>query len=192
VGGLLTLSRTPVVSWSYEVFDRRGLWLTISAADRLFRKGFLTTRHRLGDLNLVVVNTHLLANYDQDWSPGNRFVAHQADELAQLSRALEKVDRQAFLVAAGDFNVPADSPLLARFVSDSGLTSVFGDTPPPATLRATSGIKPLAIDHIFYRAPEGRAVGATAATLFEDAVELGPGVTGFASDHLAVMATFTV
>ena len=192
VGGLVTLSRTPVAGWSYEVFDRRGLWGTISAADRLFRKGFLTTRHRLGDLDLVVVNTHLLANYDQDWSPGNRYVAHQADELAQLSRALEKVDRQALLVAAGDFNVPAGSPLLDRFVSDSGLTSVFGDTPPAATLRASGGIKPLAIDHIFYRAPEGRRVEAKAATLFEDVVELGPGITGFASDHLAVTATFTV
>jgi endonuclease/exonuclease/phosphatase family metal-dependent hydrolase len=192
VGGLVTLSRTPVISWSYEVFDRRGLWGTISAADRLLRKGFLTTRHRLGDLDVVVVNTHLLANYDEDWSPGNRFLAHQADELAQLGRALEKVDRKAFLVVAGDFNVPAGSAELDRLISGSGLTNVFGDSPPPPTLRTSKKIKPLAIDHILYRPPEGRRVGATAATAFEDAVELSPGISGFASDHLAVKATFTV
>jgi endonuclease/exonuclease/phosphatase family metal-dependent hydrolase len=192
VGGLVTLSRTSVLSWSYEVFDRRGLWMTISAADRLLRKGFLTTRHRLADLDVVLVNTHLLANYDEDWSPGNRFLAHQVDELDQLSRALAKVERQAFLIVAGDFNVPAGNDAFERFVSENGLTSVFGQAAPPATLRPGKGVKAPAIDHILYRAPEGIRVEAAARTAFEDPLELAPGVTGFASDHLGVTATLTV
>jgi endonuclease/exonuclease/phosphatase family metal-dependent hydrolase len=192
VGGLVTLSRTPVLSWSYEVFDRRGLWMTISAADRLLRKGFLITRHRLAGLDVVLVNTHLLANYDQDWSPGNRFLAHQVDELAQLSRALAKVDRQSFLIVAGDFNVPAGNDALDRFVSENGLTSVFGQAAPPATLRPGKGVQTLAIDHILYRAPADVRVEAAATTAFAEAIELAPGVTGFASDHLAVTATLNL
>ena len=188
----MTLSRTPVLRWQYEVFDRRGLWLTISAADRLFRKGFLTSYVRVGDINVALVNTHLLANYDQDWSSGNRYHRQQVDELAQLSRALRAVDREFLLIAAGDFNVPAGSDALDHFVAESGLTSVFGDSAPPMTLRPSNGIKPVAIDHIFYRPPAGRRVEATAETAFEAAIELTPGATGFASDHLAVVATFTV
>ena len=191
-GGLVTLARTPVLGWRYEVFNRRGHWLTISAADRLFRKGFLTSYLSLGELNVALVNTHLLANYDLDWSSGNRYFRHQIDELAQLARALREVDRKFLLIVAGDFNVPAGSEVLDGFVADTELTSVFGESAPPTTLRPSKGIKPLAIDHIFFRAPAGRRVEVTAETAFEDAIELTPGVTGFASDHLAVRAMFTL
>ena len=189
VGGLVTISRKPALGWRYDVFDRRGLWMTISAADRLLRKGFLTTYHKIGDVDVTVVNTHLLANYDQDWSAGNRFLAHQIDELAQLSRALQKVDRRSLLIVAGDFNVPAASEALDGFVAASELTSVFGDAPRGSTLRSSPRIKPVAIDHIFYRPPADRSVEVTAETAFEDAIEITPGVMGFASDHVAVQAT---
>ena len=192
VGGLVTLSRTPVQHWSYEVFDRRGRWLSIGAADRLLRKGFLTSRHRLFDIDVVLVNTHLLANYDQDWSPGNRYLSDESSELAQLSKALEKLDPSALVIVAGDFNLPAGTPVLDRFVADNGLKSAFGQGPPPPTLRHSKDVRSLAIDHIFYRAPSGRTVAAAAETLFEEAIEVAPGVSAFASDHLAVRATLTV
>ncbi len=71
-GGLVTFSRSPILHSSFEVYARRGDWLSIAAADRLLHKGFLTTRIHIGDLDVTVINTHLLANYDDDSAPGGR------------------------------------------------------------------------------------------------------------------------
>src|SRR5881409_820731 len=77
LGGLVTFSRVPIRKTSYGVFERRGQWRSHGAADRLLRKGFLITAHEIEGVSVVVINTHLLANYDQDWSARNRFARDQ-------------------------------------------------------------------------------------------------------------------
>lgn len=191
VGGLVTFARAPILRASYEVFDRRGDWLSIGAADRLLRKGFLTTHVRVGDLDVVMINTHLLANYDQDWSPANRYAIHEESELEQLARAARSADPSAMLMVAGDFNVPNDSPIFQRFLAGSGLLSAFGAATAPSTLRLDAANQsPLAIDNILYRAPAGRAAEVSVTPMFEAPIQLAPGRMGFVSDHLALCATF--
>src|SRR5688572_233826 len=60
-GGLLTLSRIPIVSTSFEPYAERGLWYTPMLLDRLFFKGMSITRLLWNDLPMVIINTHLLA-----------------------------------------------------------------------------------------------------------------------------------
>lgn len=190
LGGLVTFSRAPIETTSYEVFERRGDWLSIGAVDRLARKGLLTIRVRIGDLNVVIINTHLLANYDQDWRPGNRYAIHEQAELEQLSRAVRKADPNAMLIVAGDFNVPSDNPIFQRFLDGSGLLSAYGAAAPPSTLRQNPAQGSLAIDNILYRVPAGTAVEVSVIPMFEAPIQLGPRRMGFASDHLALCATF--
>ena len=193
VGGLVTFSRVLIRSASYEVFERRGQWRSIAAADRLLGKGFLTTEHEIAGLSVVVINTHLLANYDQDWSAGNRFARDQEMELAQLAGAIATMSPESLIIVAGDLNVPAGSDMFRRFVDATGLVNAFGVKTSPDTLRPVrSGAPGFVIDHILYRPPTRVQVQCDAQTMLEAAVQLHNGRTVFPSDHLGVCATFII
>jgi endonuclease/exonuclease/phosphatase family metal-dependent hydrolase len=190
MGGLVTFVRRPIDRTSYEVFRERGMRWNISWADRLLRKGFLTSWIQLDALPVVVVNTHMLANYDEDWAPGNRYARQQLSELEQLADAIDRLDRNAVLLVAGDLNVPETTPMLEEFMSRCGLRDAFSTAgPAPPTIRHSAPGRPLvAIDHILYRHPSGRELSVTARLRFVDPVQLSNGRTVHASDHLAVEA----
>jgi len=193
VGGLVTFSRVPIRKTSYGVFERRGQWRSHGAADRLLRKGFLITAHEIEGVSVVVINTHLLANYDQDWSARNRFARDQEAELTQLSDAIATTSHESLVIVAGDLNVPAGSDMFQRFVRTSGLVNAFGARNSPDTLRPLpSGGPGFVIDHILYRPASGVRVECDAQTMLEAAVDLGRGRTAFPSDHIGVCATFII
>lgn len=187
MGGLVTFARADVKRQSYEIFRRRGDWGNLGTFDRLARKGFLTTWFEVGGEPLILVNTHLLANYDEDWSPRNRYAVQQLDELGQLADALCNLERKALLLVAGDFNVPAAHPMLAEFMSRTDLHNSAETA--AATYRS---IRPDApdqqIDHILYRPPQGASIAATSKLHFEEELPVTGGRTLFASDHFGVEA----
>ncbi len=190
MGGLVTFARHPIERTSYEAFRERGLRWDISWGDKLLRKGFLTCWLHLDALPVVVVNTHLLANYDEDWTPANRYARQQLSELDQLAQAIERIDPTAFLLVVGDLNLPAKTPALEDFISRCRLRNVFSSAGPvQATVRhAAPGKAPEAIDHILYRHPSGRELPVTARIAFVESVQLSNGQMVDASDHLAVEA----
>jgi endonuclease/exonuclease/phosphatase family metal-dependent hydrolase len=192
-GGLVSFAQRPIEKSSYEVFKRRGDWWSIGAADRLLRKGFLTSWLHVGDVPVVVVNTHLLANYDQDWTAGNRYVRHQEAELDQLASAIGRLDPDALLIVAGDFNVPLESPMFEGFVESCGLRNASGSGVPPPTWRPPgSSDGTIVIDHVLYREPSGMAVEVTSRLRFDSPVRLADGTMTFASDHLGIEAEFVM
>src|SRR5688500_16874586 len=62
-GGLLTRSSLPVVTHYYVPFKEQGRWYHLELMDRLLDKGLLTTHYEFAGLPLIVVNTHIIANY---------------------------------------------------------------------------------------------------------------------------------
>jgi endonuclease/exonuclease/phosphatase family metal-dependent hydrolase len=190
-GGLVSFSRRPIERSSYEVFRGRGPNWTLGWADRLLRKGFLISWLRLDALTMVVVNTHLLANYDEDWTPDNRFAREQRNDLTQLAEAIGRLDRSALVIVAGDFNVPATSPMFKEFTSRCDLRATFASAPSaiPSTIRQSSSGSPgLAIDQVLYRHPSGKPLEVTARLRFDEPLLLANSRPAFASDHLAVEA----
>ena len=181
-GGLVTLSTAPIEATSYEVYRQHGLWRTLGAADRLWRKGFLVSWLQHASRPLVMINTHLLANYDEDWSPTNRFAIQQTAMLRQLASAVRALPTDRLLVVAGDFNVPTSHPIFVEFLADSGLRAIYDWTAQPASRGHQ------AIDNVLYRPPLGARVEAQARVVLEDPIELSDGRLGFASDHVGVEA----
>ena len=176
-GGLVTVSRTAVESWSFERF-RTALWFEWAA-----QKGFLTTRFDLDGEKVSVVNTHLLANYDEDWAIDNRYARLQIAELGQLGDAIRRLPETDLVLVAGDFNVPSHSPQFVEFMAACGLSATLDWRSQPPEGRGH-----LAIDNVLYRGPRGEHVSATAAPCFEDPVNLDTGRSGFVSDHVGVAA----
>ncbi|WP_051797180.1 endonuclease/exonuclease/phosphatase family protein [Catenuloplanes japonicus] len=176
-GGLVLLSRLPIVEGRFTRYPTsghpRGEWL--------MRKGFQSAT--IG--GLVVVNTHLSANRDDDWSDGNRYTRLERAELEFLAARL---DPSRPTVVVGDLNVPRNKPVLQDFLAATGLRDVLaGDTRP--TYRPTAQFpSPPAFDHVL--ASPGLA--ATADLVLQDAVSLADGRSRFLSDHYGVAADVRV
>jgi endonuclease/exonuclease/phosphatase family metal-dependent hydrolase len=182
LGGLVTLSRWPVVSQRYAVFRRLGRWWNLGWSDRVIRKGFLTTELDQDGRRLVVVNAHLAANYAGTWSRSNAYAVLQAAELGQLAEAVAGLDPGCPLVVAGDLNVPAGTWLFDDFVGRTGLrTSLAGAEPTWRPADPGSG----AIDHVLLR---GCTV-VSAELCLRDPVRLADGRRVPVSDHLGIAAT---
>ncbi|MEU9867485.1 endonuclease/exonuclease/phosphatase family protein [Actinomadura sp. NPDC048021] len=180
-GGLVTLSRHPVTRRHFRAYAPAGP----ARPEWLLGKGALFTRVRLPGGHLTVVNTHLSANLDMDWSPSNVYTRVEKGELRRLAAAVDRIPKAEPLVVMGDFNVPRDSPYLAEFVSSTGLRDVFaGDTEP--TFRpeyAEIG----AIDQMLV----GPGLQAKARLVFKEKVRLPGGRSTVLSDHYGIEAEIT-
>lgn len=178
-GGLVTLAGGLVDSWRFEPF-RTNLWF-----EKLAGKGFLVTRLQVRGEPVTVVNTHLIANYDQNWAVDNYYARRQLDELSQLAAAVRQLPEGDLVIVAGDFNVPASSPQFSEFLSDCGLVSAVDWSVLPAGGHGLSEI-----DNVLYRPPLGGKVSAGSGLCFEQQVELAGGRKAFPSDHVGVEAVF--
>jgi endonuclease/exonuclease/phosphatase family metal-dependent hydrolase len=176
-GGLVTLTRGAVESWRFERF-RTSLWF-----EHLARKGFLVTRLRLAGEPVTVVNTHLLANYSENWALDNYYARRQLEELTQLTEAIRLLSKEELVIVAGDFNVPAPSPQFKDFMAACGLSSAVDWSALPPGGRGL-----IEIDNILFRPPLGRAMAGTTEFCFEEQIELDGGHKAFPSDHVGLEA----
>jgi hypothetical protein len=187
-GGLVTFSRLPVSGTAYRGFGVPPRAPGISWAARLGvgLKGALVTR--LARPVLCVINTHLAANRDGDWSPGSRFCPLHRAQLAVLARVVRTAAAPA--VVCGDFNVARGSSLFGEFVTGTGLADAFEGSC-PATFRAEylpPGGTPNCIDFIL----TADGVKAESATVAFAAKEPLPGGPGYVSDHLGLRASLVL
>lgn len=180
-GGLVTLSRHPVVRRHFRAYapapPARPEWL--------LGKGALFTRIRLPEGHLTVVNTHLSANLDMDWSPSNVYARVEEAELERLAAAVARIPETEPLVAMGDFNVPRDSPYLAEFISSTGLRDAFGGVTEPTFRPEYAEIG--AIDQLLVRP----GIDATTRLVFKEKVRLPSGRSAVLSDHYGIEADLT-
>lgn len=186
-GGLVTLSRRPIARQRSVVYRVRGGRHLRSLSDSLIRKGVLVTELDVCGETVVVLNTHLLANYDDDWSPDNRFAVAERAELRQLAEVVAGVDGGLPLVVVGDLNVPAGSWLVDELLEATGLHDPLAGRPEP-----TFRFAPVAIDHVLVRPAGPRRVSVEARIVHrEELVELPRGRAVHLSDHFGIEATIT-
>lgn len=174
-GGLLTLSRADVSGTHYRRFpvsaDLDGLPRVARIDGAL--KGVLVTRLA----GITMVNTHLTANRDGDWSATNRFHRLHQTQLDAVGRYVAAVEQPA--IVSGDFNVARESSLYRDFIRDTGLVDAFGDDCPPTFHSAY--LKPGKTSHcIDYLLLSGPSITVEAAELTFTTPDL--------SDHLGLQA----
>ncbi|KUL28443.1 endonuclease/exonuclease/phosphatase family protein [Actinoplanes awajinensis] len=174
-GGLVLLSRRPVTRWRFVRFPLAGPL----RPEFLMRKGALIAE--IGDL--VVVNTHLSANRDDDWSPGNRYTVVERAELDVVARLLADVDLERPVVVTGDLNLPRGSAALEEFRVRAGLTDAMAGDARPTCRPTPQWPHPPAFDHVLTR-----GVTARADLILQDRMALAGGRSGYLSDHYGVLA----
>lgn len=187
-GGLLTLSRTPIASAEFILYEARGRWFSPAVADWILHKGALVTRMTCNSLPIVVINTHLNANYRGNWEGSNHYTREEQRQLHQLAEIVAAQPHDALVVVAGDFNIPRGGSLYSKFISESGLIDAMaGDLRP--TYRAPKLLASryaMAIDFAFYRVPRLPDVQIHSDLHFGDKIPLARGQSVYPSDHYAV------
>jgi endonuclease/exonuclease/phosphatase family metal-dependent hydrolase len=150
----------------------------------LMRKGAQMASVATPDGELIVVNTHLSANRDGEWSRENPYVRAQRAELHHLAGELAALDTAARVVLVGDLNVPRDAAVLRDFIAAAGLTDVLaGDQRP--TYRPTAEFPaPPAFDHVLVRG----GPACRADLVFQDPVTVADGRSAYLSDHYGISA----
>jgi endonuclease/exonuclease/phosphatase family metal-dependent hydrolase len=187
-GGLLTLARLPIKRWRFTLYRSRIISHALALMDWMLHKGVLETHMTLGGVPIVVLNTHLNANYSGDWSQTNRYTYNQREQLRQLAEIVAAQPAESLVIACGDFNVPRGCWLYDEFLAASGmLDPLAGD--PRATYRTPPGVPvryALPIDFAFARAPALPGLQISADLRFSDRIALAAGRPIYLSDHLGI------
>ncbi len=77
-GGLAIFSRLPVIQHRFEAFQDMGTWHSLSFPDWATHKGILSVHLEIDGLEVIVLNTHLNANYSGVWRRTNPSGANRA------------------------------------------------------------------------------------------------------------------
>ena len=192
-GGLLTLSRLPIASTSFEPYAERGLWYTPMLLDRLFFKGMSITSIIWNKIPIVIINTHLLANFAGDWNRRGMYAHVEEKQLQQLAVTVRAQPKDSIVIVAGDFNIPRGSKLYQDFLGRSGLTDLLaGDTRPTLRIPLTVPSRfSFAIDYVFVKMPEKYSLHVGSDLCFSGKYWIHNRHQGYLSDHLGVEICMT-
>jgi endonuclease/exonuclease/phosphatase (EEP) superfamily protein YafD len=147
-----------------------------------------------GDVPLVVINTHILANYSGDWERQGVFARMQEKQLRQLADTVAAQPSNALVAVVGDFNLPRGSQLYQDFLQQTGLMDALaGDQRP--THRPPPGVPAhysLPIDFVFMRVPASLSLQITGDLRFSSKLALTHKHQDYLSDHNAIEVRLTL
>jgi len=176
----------------FILYEERGLWYSPALADWILHKGVLISRVNLDGLSIVLMNTHLTANYMGDWSRRNPYAKHEHNQLQQLASLVRAQPPDTLILVCGDFNIPRGSWLYEAFLETSGLCDpLSGNTQPTLRPRRTLPARyAMPIDFAFVRAPQLPAFKVKSRLRFEEQVHY-EGRRFHLSDHCGVELTIS-
>ncbi len=190
-GGLFTASDQNCTLRSSQFFPypNQGNPFSIGFSDWWLNKGVLMVSLEVNDRQIVVMNTHLQANYLADWRPSNAQTKIQLDQVEYLAEMAKKQPDDACVIVCGDFNFPRKTPAYQRMVSLSGLTDLLADDPQPTyqpfPLVPSKWLTTL--DYIFYRNPAGETSNVSSDIIpIENSSARNP-LQRFLTDHHALL-----
>ncbi len=187
-GGLLTLARLPITQRAFTLYRTRMIVSPLAVMDWVLHKGVLLTRGSRAQVPIIVLNTHLSANYRANWDPDNRYARVEQRQLQQLAAIVRAQPPEAIVIAAGDLNIPRGSWLYTEFLAASGMIDpLAGDARP--TQRMPPGIPArfaLPIDFALVRLPPLPRLRVQSEHCFSQQVPIPGARPGYLSDHVGI------
>jgi endonuclease/exonuclease/phosphatase family metal-dependent hydrolase len=191
MGGLVTVSRLPYIHHEFLPFPNRGKWYSIGVADWALRKGVLLASLDVEGLKVIVLNTHMHANYAGKWTKEGMFAGIQSDQVNYLAELARAQPEDALVIICGDFNFPRDTFLYEELSNISGFVDPLKDDPRP-TYRPVSFLASkwsVTLDFIFYRKPDKIAIDISADIFPVENSKARNSPSRFLSDHCALQLT---
>jgi endonuclease/exonuclease/phosphatase family metal-dependent hydrolase len=161
--GLMLLSRLPLHQPRFRRFALGGLPQRLHHGDFYGGKGFVLVELATPEHTLSLINTHLVARY-QDREGPDEYRGHRAAQVVEIAAAVNR--RPEPVVALGDFNIREGQPEYRVLLGLTGLRDAAADLdrrqPTVARDRAEAAPRPSReerIDFVFAR--RGVTSGAT-------------------------------
>jgi endonuclease/exonuclease/phosphatase family metal-dependent hydrolase len=158
-GGLFTavIPHCRVVSSTFFPYPNQGHPFSIGFSDWALNKGVFLVELEAAARRVVVLNTHLQANYLADWRPSNSQTRIQLDQVSYLAQLVHAQAKEAWVITCGDFNFPRQAPAYHELISQSGLDDPFAQDPRPTyqPFPLVSKSWTTSLDYMLYRRPEG-------------------------------------
>jgi endonuclease/exonuclease/phosphatase family metal-dependent hydrolase len=187
-GGLAVFSRLPLEQHRFDVYQDRGAWHSISFADWALFKGILMVNLESDTLPVIILNTHMNANYAGVWHPANRMSRTLHHQILQVNEMITLLPKEALIITCGDLNFPRTSYLYEELVGPHNLLDPLAEDE-----RHTYRPFPLvpakwktSLDYILVR-PSNQAKMEIRADVFaiEDSTKRHP-IQRFLTDHNAL------
>ena len=117
-GGLVTFSKVPIKKVKFVSYPNPKI------IKKLFLgKGILINKIR--DSMTYILNTHLTANRDNDWSKTSRFYSIHVNQIEKLKKTVESIKSFDYIIATGDFNISKKSSLYKKITDEMQMKDVF-------------------------------------------------------------------
>jgi endonuclease/exonuclease/phosphatase family metal-dependent hydrolase len=188
-GGLAVFSRLPFAQHHFEVYQDRGNWLSISFADWALYKGILSVHFEVDGLPIIVLNTHMNANYSGVWHRANPMTQILERQVQQLTRAIHSLPEEALVIACGDLNFPKASFLYEELIVQNNLVDPLSEDQ-----RSTYRPFPLvpskwntSLDYVLVRQPAKKNFQVHADLMMIEDSTKRLSVQRFLTDHNALM-----
>jgi endonuclease/exonuclease/phosphatase family metal-dependent hydrolase len=181
-GGLVTFSKIPIQKSSFVSYPNPKI------VKRMFLgKGMLI--NKIENSAIYVLNTHLTANRDNDWSKTNRFYPTHISQIERLKKVIENINSFKFLIVSGDFNISKNSDLYKKVINKMQLEDVFEEYNFPTFHQEfmSKGEKSNRIDYILIKTKK-RWSSTSKGHLFTKAQIARNINKGFLSDHIGLQA----
>lgn len=130
-GGLYTAARGPLVHSHFVAYSNRGKPFSPGFADWALNKGVLVSEFDVREHRVIVMNTHLHANYAGNWDPEHSMTRIQRDQVDHLADMVREQPPEAIVIVCGDFNFPRNTFLYTELLERGGLTDPLADDPRP-------------------------------------------------------------
>jgi len=182
------LARAPILDQHYRRFEARGSAASLHATERYQNKGMLAATFVVAGQRVVVINTHLAANYAANWTYTNLYAKVERAQLREVADLIQQLPADTLVIVAGDLNVPRGSWLYNELCHAANLSDPLAPSHEP-TYRPMPGVPTRAaqaLDHILLRVPIALQATCDAALCFGEPVVLQHGKTGYVSDHIGV------
>jgi hypothetical protein len=191
-GGLVTLSQAPLASSQFIAYQNRGRRWSVGFSDWALHKGILCSEIEIETQRIIVLNTHLQANYGGGWHPKNAFARIQRDQEQELAAMIRAQPADALVIACGDFNFPRNVPLYEEFVQQSGANDPLAADPRPTyrPLPLMSSKWAIPLDYVFMRGLRGTAHARADILPLENSSARWPHQR-FLTDHNAIILKVT-
>lgn len=130
-GGLFTAARAPMQASKFIPYQNRGRPFGAGIADWALNKGVLESSFNIGAQRVIVMNTHLHANYRGDWNADYALTRIQRDQVQHLAEMVRAQPRDAVVIVCGDFNFPRGTSLYSELVEMGELEDPLAEDPRP-------------------------------------------------------------
>lgn len=154
-GGLFTAGRESFDASEFVAYENRGRAISTGFADWALQKGVLMSRVVREGRMIVVMNTHLHANYKGNWSREDAMSRIQRDQVLHLVQMVNQQPDDALVVVCGDFNFPRGTFLYDELIAETEMIDPLAMDPRPTyrPFPLMSAKWSLPIDFCFVRLP---------------------------------------